>query len=283
MDVSRLEGRHVAITGAGSGIGRATALAFARRGGSLELCDLSRDRLEAVERDALRLGAGAVHTATVDVASAEQMERWAADVHARVGALDVLVNNAGVAIGGGFLDTSLEDWAWILGINTRGVVHGCHFFLPPMVAGGRGGHVVNVASAAGLAASEVLSAYSTTKFSVVGLSEALRLELEPHRIGVTCVCPGFVNTPITRATRLVGPIDSKDARAEIVRTYEKRNYGPERVADGILRAIEKDKPLAVITPEAYALYYLKRFAPGVLRWASRRLGVTMRERLGLPG
>ena len=113
------------------------------------------------------------------------MQAFADAVHAHVPAVDILMNNAGVGLGGGLLDTSLDDWRWIVGINLFGVVHGCHCFVPAMVRRGRGGHVVNVASVAGYVGELVLPAYTTTKFAVVGLSESLREELAPHGIGVT--------------------------------------------------------------------------------------------------
>ena len=124
------------------------------------------------------------------------MAAFASIVHREIGAADLLMNNAGVAVAVGFLHTELGDWDWVLGINVLGVVHGCHFFVPQMVERRGGGHVINVASAAGYVASEGLAAYSTTKFAVVGLSEALRNELRRYGIGVTAVCPGFVATRI---------------------------------------------------------------------------------------
>src|SRR5215468_130228 len=197
MDVSTLDGKSVLVTGAGSGIGKATALACVRRGGRLSICDVDESGLEATAAEIRALG-GSVSARRVDVADREAMRAFADAVHAEVEAVDLLINNAGVAIGGGFLHTSLDDWSWITSINIMGVVHGCHYFVPAMVGRGRGGHVVNVASAAGYLASAVLAAYATTKFGVVGLSEALRDELVPYGIGVTAVCPGLVNTAITR-------------------------------------------------------------------------------------
>src|SRR6185295_18443874 len=123
-----------------------------------------------------------------------------------------------------FLETSLEDWEWILSINLWGVIHGCHFFVPGMVRRGSG-HVVNVASAAGLVTMPDLAAYGTTKFAVVGLTEALREEVRPLGIGVTTICPGIINTGITHTSRLRGAREAM--RESMIAFYEKRNSGPE--------------------------------------------------------
>jgi short-subunit dehydrogenase len=183
------------------------------------------------------------------------------------------MNNAGVAVVGPFLSTTLEQWRWILGINTMGVVHGCHFFLPKMVERGQGGHVVNVSSAAGYSATSLLPAYNATKFSVLGLSEALWEELRPHRIGVTAICPGLIDTPITRNAQTVGDMAAPGRREEMVESYRRRAYGPDRVAEKILAAVQRDRLVAPVAPEAWALYYLKRFAPWLLRRIGRRMAV----------
>ena len=271
MDTTNLEGRSALVTGAGSGIGKQTALLLARRGARLFLCDVNEPGLAETERAVRELGRE-VLAQRVDVSQREPMRAFAEGVHARVEAVDLLVNNAGVGIGGGFLDTSLEDWDWIVGINLMGVVHGCHFFVPPMVRRGRGGHVVNLSSAAGYLASAALAAYCTTKFGVLGLSEALRDELHPHGIGVTAVCPGIVNTNITRSSPLRGVADTPETRERMVGMYQRRNYGPERVALNILRAVQRNRAVAPITPEAWTMYALKRLSPTLTAWLSRRLG-----------
>ena len=282
MDVRNLSGKAVLVTGAGSGIGRETALACARRGADLYLCDIGKEGLDATVADANALGRGRAQGHTVDVADADRMQAFAEAVHAEIPGVDLLVNNAGVAIGGGFLDTSLPDWEWILGINTKGVIHGCHFFVPKMVERGAGGHVVNVASAAGLVATSELAAYCTTKFSVVGLSEALRDELLPHGIGVTAICPGLINTPITRAAKLVGDESTPEFRQAMIETYEKRAYTPERVATNILKAVQKNRAVAPVAAEAWFLYYAKRWFPGALARLARLSREKGRERMGLP-
>jgi NAD(P)-dependent dehydrogenase (short-subunit alcohol dehydrogenase family) len=267
-------GKLVLVTGAASGIGRESALAFARAGADLVVCDVDERGLEETATAARGLGRR-VLARRVDVASRDEVRAFAEAVHREHEAVDVLMNNAGVGLGGAFLETSLEDWEWVLAINLWGVIHGCHFFLPPMVRRGRGGHVVNVSSAAGFVATSPLAAYATSKFGVFGLSEALRDELRPHRIGVTTVCPGIIDTPITRTSRMVGRFATPHARTAIVEAYRRRNYGPERVAANVLKAVRRGRAVAPISPEAWVMYLVKRFAPGLVPALNRRAQARM--------
>jgi NAD(P)-dependent dehydrogenase (short-subunit alcohol dehydrogenase family) len=180
------------VTGAASGIGRATALALGARGLTVICADI----------DAERAGEAGVPYG-VDVGDAAAMERFAAWVRDEHGAPAILVNNAGIGIGGSFFDHSVEDWRRIVDVNLMGVVHGCLFFGPQMTARGRG-HIVNVASAAAFAPSRVLPAYGATKAGVLMLSESLRAELSGTGVGVSAVCPGFISTGIYRAARYAG-------------------------------------------------------------------------------
>jgi NAD(P)-dependent dehydrogenase (short-subunit alcohol dehydrogenase family) len=268
MDVSDLRGKTALVTGAASGIGRATALALARAGADLVLGDLNEVGLAETAETIRGLGRQVV-SHRLDVANREAMRAFAADVGRHCGAVDLLVNNAGVGVGGDFLDTPLEDWDWLISINLMGVVHGCHMLVPPMVKRGRGGHVVNIASAAGLVATPQLPAYSATKFAVVGLSEALRAELRPHGIGVTAVCPGLINTPITTSSRMRGRAATPEYRSGLVALYQRRAYPPERVAENILRAVAKNRAVAPVAPEAWFLYFLKRLSPGLTAVVTR--------------
>lgn len=238
------------------------------------ICDVSPDGLAATRRDLEQLGRR-VLAERVDVSSREAMRAFAAVVHGQIPAVDILVNNAGVGLGGGFLDTALEDWEWVVGINLWGVIHGCHFFVPTMVARGAGGHVVNIASSAAFVASPLLHAYATTKFGVFGLSEALREELRPHRIGVTAVCPGVINTNINASGRLRGFAALPGARERMIAEFQRRNYGPERVATAILGAIRTNRAVLPVAPEAWALWMLKRVSPPLALWVERKV----RERL----
>jgi NAD(P)-dependent dehydrogenase (short-subunit alcohol dehydrogenase family) len=251
----------VVITGAASGIGRATALLFARGAAKLHVCDIASEALPALQAELLAAGASEAHAAPVDVGSREQMAQFC-DAACRDGAPDVLVNNAGVGLAGGLLATSLEDWHWIVNVNLWGVVHGCHFFAPKMAERGRG-QIVNLASAAGFYNSEAMLAYGTTKYAVVGLSEALRAELAPRGVGVSVVCPGFIDTPIVASMRLRGDGYPEAAREQIQRFYRRRNYQPERVARAVLHAARRNPALLPVTPEAWALYLMKRAAPNL--------------------
>ena len=273
MDVRDCSGRRALVTGAASGIGRATALAFAARGADLVLCDVDESGLEETAESARGLGRS-VLTARVDVSDAGQMAAFAERVLREAGPPHVLMNNAGVGLGASFLDTTLEDWEWIVGINLRGVVLGCHHFVPEMVRRGGPAHVINVSSAAGYTPSEMLCAYVTTKYAVLGFSESLRMELRRRGIGVTAICPGIIDTPITRSSPLRGAADKPEMREQMVEAYRKRGYGPERVAKNILKAVQRDRAVAPITPEAWAMYYAKRLFPGLMwrlgEWQTRR-------------
>jgi NAD(P)-dependent dehydrogenase (short-subunit alcohol dehydrogenase family) len=268
MDVERMDGKLALVTGAGSGIGRETALLCARRGANLALCDVDEAGLAATQGDARSLGRD-VLAERVDVGDPAQMQAFADAVHERAGAVDLLVNNAGVGLGAGFLETRLEDWDWIVPINLMGVVHGCHMFVPAMVEGGNGGHVVNLSSVAGYFANPSLAAYTATKFAVLGLSEALRIELRPRGIGVTAVCPGLINTPITRNSRLRGSAEAQ--RERVVRLYERRNYGPDRVAQRIMYAVQRNRAVMPVTAEAWVMWWLARFVPSLARGVARAI------------
>ncbi len=259
MKIRNFSGRLVVVTGAASGIGRETALAFAREGARLAICDVDESGLEDTET---LLGASGLVAERVDVGDFEQMRAFAEVVHQH-GAVDVLVNNAGVALAGGFFDTSLDDWDWILNINLRGVIHGTRLFVPPMIERDSG-HVVNVASAAGFFNAKTMTAYGTTKYAVVGLSEALRDELSSNNIGVTAICPGLVNTRILRSMRMRGALADDAQRRRVIELYRRRNYGPEKVAAAVISAVRHNRALVPVTPEAWALYGMKRAVPGLL-------------------
>jgi NADP-dependent 3-hydroxy acid dehydrogenase YdfG len=262
-----LHDKTVVVTGAGSGIGRATALAFAKQGASIVACDLDQARLTSLQGE---LGDRALLLRRVDVSDRNQMAAFATDVDT----VDILVNNAGVALGGTFLDTSLDDWDWILGVNLRGVVHGCHFFVPKMVARGVGGHVINVSSILGIYAAPQLSAYAATKFAVRGLSQSLREELAPHAIGVTAICPGMIATAIVSDGRMAGQLSER--KANVVARFRERGASPDKVAAEILDAVRTNPAVRPVGTDAKVIAALQRVAPRTLA----RLGARLQRRFG---
>jgi NAD(P)-dependent dehydrogenase (short-subunit alcohol dehydrogenase family) len=267
----RHHGSLVVVTGAGSGIGRATALAFAQRGADVVIADINASAASDTGAAVRELGVRA-SAYQVDVSQADEMARFAKEVIDEYGVPDVVVNNAGIGMSGSFLDTSVEDWRRIIDVNLWGVIHGCREFGAAMVENGEGGRIVNTASAAAYLPSRALSAYSTTKSAVLMLSECLRGELAEHRIGVVAICPGLVHTNITATTRFVGLDDTEQSRRQQSTTafYDKRNYTPERAAIQIVRATERNTALAPVTPEAWAALAASRLTPALLRAAARR-------------
>ncbi|MGW0332384.1 SDR family oxidoreductase [Streptomyces sp. NPDC003011] len=267
----RFGGQLVLITGAGSGIGRATAFAFAEAGARVVAVDRDAQAAARTAELSRLLGAPETRAETVDVSDEQAMEKLAAKVAAEYGVVDVLVNNAGIGLSGSFFDTTPEDWKKVLDVNLWGVIHGCRLFGRQMAERGQGGHIVNVASASAYQPSRALPAYSTSKAAVLMLSQCLRAELAALDIGVTAVCPGFVNTSITSTAHFAGVDDEEEKRLQrrTARLYGLRNYPPEKVADAILRAVVRGDAIVPVTPEARGAYLMSRFAPRVLRRIAR--------------
>lgn len=261
-----LEGRLAVVTGAGSGIGRATALALAGAGAEVIAADIDLDSAQATADQA-----EPIHALRVDVGDAAEMEAFAAEVERDHGTPQIVVNNAGIGIGGPFLDTTLTDWERIVNINLWGVIHGCRLFGRQMVEAGVEGQILNTASMAAYTPSRLLPAYSTTKAAVLMLSECLRAELASAGIGVTAVCPGFIDTNIVRTTHIVGVSAEEERRRqqEAARAYERRGYSPDRVAAAILRAVRSNPAVLPVAPEAHVARALSRISPTVLRGLGR--------------
>lgn len=262
----------VVVTGAASGIGRATAAAFAAAGAEVVVSDIDGAGLEQTAA-AITAAGGVAHSYLVDVADAEAVERFADQVSATHGVPDIVVNNAGIGAAGAFLDTPAEQFDRVLDVNLGGVVNGCRAFASRLVERGTGGHIVNVASMAAYAPLSSLNAYCTSKAAVYMFSDCLRAELDVAGVGLTTICPGVVNTNIVSATGFHPPegrgagVDGR--RAQLQRMFELRRYGPEKVAAAILSAVRGNKAVRPVTPEAYLVYGAARLAPQALRSTAR--------------
>jgi len=250
----QLRDRVAVVTGAASGVGRATAELLGRKGCALAIVDVDEDRLAEVGAK-LREAGSPVSLHIADVADAERMAALPGEVVAEHGAAHILVNNAGVSVTGTFEDQSLEDLHWIFDINFWGVVHGCKFFLPELRKVDEG-HIVNVSSMFGFVGVPTQSSYCATKFAVRGLSESLWAELRDTHIGVTSIHPGGVRTGIAESMRSY----DDEARDSAIQGIA-RSRGPEPVAAVIVRAIEGRKLRAIAGWEAYVAEWLKRLFP----------------------
>ena len=194
-------GKTAFITGGASGLGLSMARAFAARGANIMLADLNEEGLAAAAEALSGRANVEIDSVVCDVADPAAMQRAADKTIERFGKVHVVCNNAGVALGGQPGEIPLEDWRWIVDINLMGVVYGVEIFAPLIKSHGEGGHIINTGSMAGHGAAPGMSPYNATKFAVVGYSEGLRQELEPHNIGVSCLCPAWVRTNIHTTTQ----------------------------------------------------------------------------------
>ena len=262
----------VSVTGAGSGIGRETALAFARAGAELIVSDIDEASVKDTAAQIVERG-GVAHSYVLDVSDAEAVERFADVMCAEHGVPDVVVNNAGIGQAGEFLDTPADQWERVLDVNLGGVVNGCRAFGKRLVERGTGGHIVNVASMASYSPSKSLNAYCTSKAAVYMFSDCLRAELDAAGIGLTTICPGTVDTNIVHTTRFDTPRRSDEGiesrREQLEKQFGRRRFGPDKAAKAIVSAVRKNKPIRPITPEAYLLYGTSRALPQAMRNAAR--------------
>lgn len=262
------QGAAAVVTGAGSGIGRSFAYEVSRRGGAVLCVDLRRERAEQTAADLRKLGTHAV-AYTCDVGDADQMAELAQKSETLLGRpVTLVVNNAGVGLGGQIGDVTLEEWRWCMNVNLWGVIHGCHFFAPRLKELGYGG-IINVASAAGFAAAPEMSTYNVTKAGVMSLSETLSSELTGTGVKVTVLCPTVVPTNIVNDGKLPA------YRSEFAKTAMTRFAltDSDTVARKTLDALDKGQLYMLPQIDGRIAWMFKRMAP---RLYARSLGEAYR-------
>jgi len=268
--VRNLSGKVAVVTGAGSGIGRAVAGELARQGCHVALADVNEAGLAETLQGLLGLPV-TVTTHVVDVSSRDAVERLAAEVIERHGAVHILINNAGVAVAERAEKIPYEDFEWLMGINFWGVIYGCTAFLPHMRAAGEG-HIVNISSVFGLIGMPTQAAYNASKFAVRGYTEALDQELENTPIRVSCVCPGGIRTEIVRNARVPGASGAMPSKKELAGTFDKlARTSAEEAGATIVRGIQNDRKRILIGADARMINLIVRLFPVAYPALLRRL------------
>lgn len=247
------------ITGGGSGLGRALALRLAERAARLLIVDVNLDRAEETV-SLVRERGGRAEAMFCDVSRLEDVEATARKIEELYGGVDLLVNNAGVAVAGHVGDLRIEDWDWIVRINLWGPIHGCHVFVPRMKAQQRG-YILNVASSAGIVSLPEMAPYNVTKAGVISLSETLDAELAPHGIKVSVLCPTFFKTNLLETMRSTQ--DEQRALAELM--FERASMTAEQVADAALRGLERGELIIIPQLDGNVVWRAKRLWPELFR------------------
>jgi NAD(P)-dependent dehydrogenase (short-subunit alcohol dehydrogenase family) len=251
----QISGKTVFITGAASGIGRATAVKMAREGGRLFLTDINQAGLDETCRLVHQAGGEVCLARALDITDHQAVTNFAQEIRTRHSTPDILVNVAGIALFAQVEDMNHADWEKILKVNLWGVIHVIECFVPDMIHNRTGGHVVNVSSTAGLIGLPWHAAYAASKHALVGISEVLRYDLKKHSIGVSVICPGAVNTNLVQTAEIRAPNLNM---TELRRRFLKIAVTPEKVADLIAEAICKKRFMVITSTDIKVLYFLKR-------------------------
>ncbi|WP_168408361.1 SDR family NAD(P)-dependent oxidoreductase [Acinetobacter indicus] len=257
---------YAVVTGAGSGIGRSFALELARRGGSVICADINLAAAQATAKQIEHQFATAAFALQCDVGVAEQVQQLAEQSEQLLGhPVTLLINNAGVGLGGKFDEVSLADWQWCMQVNLWGVIHGCHYFVPKLKQQG-GGAIINVASAAGYTAAPEMTAYNVSKSSVLALSETLSAELRGANIRINVLCPTLVPTNIMKNGRLLAHYSGL---ADHLLTHH-AFVSCEQVVAQTLNNLDRGELYTIPQPDAKLFWWFKRAAP---RLYTKLLGV----------
>ena len=263
---AKVESRVAIVTGGASGIGRALGEELGAEGCEVVLADRQVGVAEKVAA-AIRRRGGRAAAAELDVRDFGAFERLIRETHDRTGRIDLLFNNAGIAVAGEVRDYTLQDWEDVFDVNLRGVVHGIQAVYPLMIEQGFG-HIVNTASMAGLVPSPMTASYTTTKHAVVGLSKALRIEAKAYGVRVSVVCPGVIRTAILRGGeygRLKVPVSPQESEERLERL---RPMDANLLAKKVLGDVSRNRAIIIYPRWWKVFWYLERISPGL----SERLG-----------
>jgi len=258
--------KHAIVTGAASGLGRAIAVELARQGWHLALADVNEQGSQETLNQVNAAG-GQGQVERLDVTSPDAWRALRDKLEVEWPNLDLLVNNAGVGVGGEVGKLPLDDWHWIINVNLYGAIYGCHTMIDWMKTNPRGAHIVNIASMAAIVSSPAMAPYNVTKAGMLSLSETLYGELKPYNIGVTGVCPAFFPTNIIRS----GRFQSEEQRNAAAQLMSASRATAEHVARRIVRAIERNQLYVMVPRVAVVFWWLKRLMPrALLKLVARR-------------
>lgn len=280
VPVSDLHGRNVFLTGAASGIGRATAIQAAEAGAVLFLTDVDQQGLVDVVAEITEAGGDVAYASPVDISDHDSVRAMAAEITADHGSMDVVMNIAGIASWGTITAMPHSTWQRVVDVNLMGPISVLEYLVPPMIEAGRGGHVVNVSSAAGVIGMPWHAAYSASKFGLRGVSEVLRFDLARHGIGVSLVCPGGVDTGLTETVDIAGVDNASPQFRNLQAHFKKRAVSPEQAASAVLRGVRKNKYWVYTSADIRLAHLAQRYFP-----AGYNLAMTVFNRVanrGLP-
>jgi NAD(P)-dependent dehydrogenase (short-subunit alcohol dehydrogenase family) len=268
------------VTGGASGIGKALAAELVDRGATVLIADIAGDRAKDSAEELSRRGSGTAVASELDVRDAEAVQALVDSAYADYGRLDLIMNNAGIAVGGAVHELTLEHWDRIIDVNLRGVIHGVHAAYPRMKERGTG-QILNTASLAGLTEPPMMAPYVATKHAVVGLTLSLRTEAAMYGVKVSALCPGFVDTPLLdNANPDLPKTEAGRTARQAAMRLQRKLYQPEALAKDIVAGLAANKPLIIAPASARGIYRMRRFAPGLLERVIRIGGAREAKQLG---
>ncbi|MFD6396450.1 SDR family oxidoreductase [Nocardia sp. NPDC060249] len=273
--MTKFDGKTCLITGAASGLGRATAFAAAAKGASLVLTDITADAL-ATTTEELRAAGATVHLAhAADVSDHSAVVGLAAHTFEAVRHVDIVMNVAGIATWGTVDKLTPQQWRRTVDINLMGPIHIIEEFVRPMITAGRGGHLVNVSSAAGIFGLPWHAPYSATKFGLRGVSEVLRFDLRRHKIGVSLVCPGAMATPMVDSVDIAGIDRDNAALNKAIGLFMRHAVTPEQAATSVIKGVERNRYWVYTSRDIQVAHWGQRYFPYGYTLAMRGLNSAM--------